>query len=387
MLGVLAGMELGVTATKYVAELRSCNPGRAGRIIALSQSSAIASGGLLAIVLIIFGPIIAASTLNDPPLVNQLRIASLLLFLNAVGGAQNGALAGFEAFKDIARINIVRGLTAFPITVAMVFLWRLSGAFWALTATAAITCTLNELALRRCCAEHGIQTKYSSAWVERGILWTFSAPALLSGLLVTPVIWASNAVLVHQTHGYAEMGVFTAASQWRTAITFLPSLLSQPLLSMLSNIGTNSMVTFKKLLRANLLISFGLSTLVAVPVAICSQGIMKAFGHEFRTGGAVLALLAFTTVISSTVAVIGQAMASLEKMWWALTLNGIWAVALMLGAIVLVPRHGALGLAEAYVISYSLHALTVTCYMLNSFNRQSVNQAQLESPIRLDTIT
>ena len=42
-----------------------------------------------------------------------LRWGSLLLLLGGVDGAQTGALAGFEAFKTIARVNLIAGLAAF----------------------------------------------------------------------------------------------------------------------------------------------------------------------------------------------------------------------------------------------------------------------------------
>src|ERR1022692_3038167 len=41
MLGIFAGLGLGITATKYVAELRSHDPERAGRIIALGCGVAV----------------------------------------------------------------------------------------------------------------------------------------------------------------------------------------------------------------------------------------------------------------------------------------------------------------------------------------------------------
>ncbi len=159
MLGIFAGLGLGLTATKYVAELRSRDPERAGRIIALGCAVAIVSGGLLALGLLAYAPFLAAKTLNAPALADELRIASVLLFFNAFNGAQTGALAGFEAFRAIARINLARGLVTFPITVALVLLWRLPGAIWALAVTAAVTCLLSQLSLRRHCAALGIRPR------------------------------------------------------------------------------------------------------------------------------------------------------------------------------------------------------------------------------------
>src|ERR1039458_7078219 len=80
MLGIFAGLGLGVTATKYVAQFRTLDPARAGRIIALGWVAAIFSGGLLALGLLAYAPMLAAKTLNAPELAGELRIASALLF-------------------------------------------------------------------------------------------------------------------------------------------------------------------------------------------------------------------------------------------------------------------------------------------------------------------
>ena len=63
-------------------------------------------------------------------------------------------------------------------------------------------------------------------------------------------------------------------------------------------------------------------------------------------------------MISSTAAVIGQAIASLGRMWWGFNLNTVWALMLLSCAVLLVPRYGALGLATAFLASYLVHALT-----------------------------
>ena len=90
---------------------------------------------------------------------------------------------------------------------------------------------------------------------------------------------------------------------------------------------------------------------------------MKAYGPDFQAGRPTLILLVLATVISSTVAVIGQAIASLDKMWWGFNLNFVWALVLLSSASLLVPRYGALGLAGAFLASYSVHAITVGTYL------------------------
>ena len=76
MLGIFAGLGLGLPSTKYVAEFRTQDPARAGRIIALGSTVAILSGGLLTLVLLAFAPLFASKLLNAPELTGELRIAS-----------------------------------------------------------------------------------------------------------------------------------------------------------------------------------------------------------------------------------------------------------------------------------------------------------------------
>jgi len=370
MLGVFAGLGLGVTATKYVAEFRTLDPERAGRVIALGCAVAIVAGGLLALCLLGYAPVLAAKTLNAPALADELRIGSALLFFNALNGAQTGALSGFEAFRAIARINLVRGLIAFPVTVAAVLLWRLPGAIWALAVTAAVTCLLSQVSLQQHCAALGIRPQFSSAWRERRILWSFSTPAFLSGALVGPVIWAANTMLVNQPGGYGEMGVFSAASQWRNAIAFVPGVLAQFALPLLSNLnGERDVLRYGKALRWNLILAAAAATAVAVPVALGAPQIMRLYGHGFQQGWLVLVLSAATAVISCTNAVVGTAILSAGSVWVGCAFNSMWATVLLAGCYCFIPTSLALGLAGSMLAAYIAHTAWQAVYLRHRLSR------------------
>jgi O-antigen/teichoic acid export membrane protein len=144
MFGVFAGFGLGLTATKHVAEFCRSDPDRAGRIIGLSELVAIVTGGLMALGLFIFAPWLAEHTINAPQLAGVLRISSLILFINALIGAQTGALSGFEAFKTIAYVNLFVGLISFPILVFGTWFGGLTGAVWALAINLGVNWLLNQ---------------------------------------------------------------------------------------------------------------------------------------------------------------------------------------------------------------------------------------------------
>ena len=103
MLGVFAGLGLGLTATEYVAECRTRDPERAGRIVALGCTVAIASGGLLALVLSQrTGQSLPQGRWGTRTWRGNCESHAPCCSLNALNGAQTGALSGFEAFRAIA---------------------------------------------------------------------------------------------------------------------------------------------------------------------------------------------------------------------------------------------------------------------------------------------
>ena len=367
MLGVFAGMGLGLTATKYVAEYQTTNRERAGRIIALTSGAAVLTSGCVSVALLLFAPFLAAKTLNAPHLATELRIACALLFLNTMGGAQTGGLSGFEAFKAIAHVNLLRGLLTFPLVIAGVLLWRLPGAVCGLVCAAGLSCLLNHIALSRRCADIGIAVRWSEAWTERQVLWTFSVPALLSGAMVGPISWLATAILVNQPNGYAEMGLFYAASQWRAAITFLPAVLGQCAFPILSNLhGQNRFGQYREVLWWNIFLTVGTASCVAIPVVLGSPTIMRLYGSSFEDGWLVLALSAGVAILVCLNGALGCAIISARSIWICCLFNGMWGVALVSCALSLVPKGLALGLATSFLLAYAAHAAWQGIYVLRT---------------------
>src|SRR5258707_3744468 len=92
LFGVFAGFGLGLTATKYIAEFRTRDPDRAGRILSVSTVVAAVAGAAFAIVLYVAGTDLAAHTLSAPELTMPLRIGALAPFFSSMKGAPMGEL-------------------------------------------------------------------------------------------------------------------------------------------------------------------------------------------------------------------------------------------------------------------------------------------------------
>jgi O-antigen/teichoic acid export membrane protein len=363
MFATFAGFGLGLTVTKHVAEFRINNPVRAGRIIGLSSIVAWITGGMMALLLYLLAPWLAVRSLGAAHLTGLLRLGSLMLLLGGINGAQTGALAGFEAFKSIAQINFLAGMATFPLMVGGAWCWGLQGALLGLLTSQAINCGLNFLGVRALARRAGIPLAFNGVFKESRIIWSFSVPALLSGVMVGPVNWCCSALIVNQPGGYSEMGIFNAANQWRLAILFFPSMLASVSLPILSSLwGASSISGFRKVLKANLGISLISTILIAFPVALAAHLIMSCYGDAFAFGSRVLAVLCVVATVEATLNVVGQNIAVEGRMWVGFLLNTIWAGVLLFTSFQFRSR-GAFGLAQAYLVAYCVHFVTVSTYV------------------------
>jgi len=374
MFGTFAGFGMGLTATKYIAEFKIKDPDKAGRIMSLSGLVAIITGGIISIALVVFAPWLAKNTLAAPHLSRYIQISAGLLFLSALNGSQTGALAGFEAFKTIAQVNLWSGITAFPLMVGGVYIAGLEGAVWGLVASTGINWLLNHIALRIEARKAKIPFSYQGCMQEWKVVWTFSLPSVLTGAMVGPVNWACSAMLVKQPNGYAEMGVYSAANQWQIAISFIPCMISVIVLPILSNLyGVDDRTKYNKVLGLNIIFNASVALIVALPIVGLSAFIMKSYGTEFQEGQRVLILLSAVSVITTTLSVIGQSIASMGKMWHGFILNGIWAVTLV-GSAWFMTKAGAMGLSLAFFIAYSVHLISVSSYTWFTLQKQNFSK-------------
>jgi O-antigen/teichoic acid export membrane protein len=355
MFGVFAGFGLGLTATKHVAEFRQSDPERAGRIIGLSGLFAMGTGGLMALGLFIFAPWLAEHNINAPHLTGVLRIGALILFINALNGAQTGALAGFEAFKTIAHVNLFVGLISFPILVTGAYFGGLTGAVWALAINLCFNWLLNHLALRKEARRYSAPFSFRDCSRELPVLWSFALPATLSGIMVGPANWACRALLTNQPNGYSEMGILTAALVFQGLLMFVSGMLSAPLLSMVSNAGAN---ISEKMGTANILSSWILGVIVAIPLLCFPEVAQMVFGSDYATRSfqVTFSLVVFCTSIMTFKEGLARVLAANSLLWWGFFSNTFWAAILIVSTIYLV-GWGASGLAASLTIAYILNTV------------------------------
>ncbi len=354
-----AGFGLGLTATKHVAELRTRDPERAGRILGLSTATAVVTGVVVAVALFVLAPQLAARTLSAPHLAGPLRIGAALLFFAAITSAQSGALYGFEAFKVSAHLQAIVGFLNLPFMLGGYLIGGLKGILWGMVAAKAVEWILKHRAVRAHARSANIRIEYHNCRQELGVLWKFSLPALISGALVAPVYWACSAILVNRPNGYTEMGIFNAANQWYGALLFLPVTLGTSLLPLLSDRlgegdtkGSAGVLGF--MLRLNALIMVP----VVVGMSLFSPFIMRMYGPAYSHAWPTLIAVMLTAGLFAILMPVGDVLAASGRMWLGCGMNAGWAVVFITSTLLFVHAGtGSFGLASARLLSYTFHAI------------------------------
>jgi O-antigen/teichoic acid export membrane protein len=341
----LAGFGLGLTATKHLAEFRRADPKKAGRILTLSLVVAVTSGAICSSALFFLAPWLAERVLAASHLGALLRVSGGMLFFTSLAGAELGALSGFEAFRRIAAVNVVSGLLSLPTIVAGALFFGLPGAAWAGVLNAALSWGVTHIALLRTVSENGIAFDIRSFAQDRGVLWSFSAPAALGGILVGPISWACNALLVNQPNGYADLAIFNAAAQWRVAIMFLPTTFGASMLPVLASLYTKSDRRFPKMVLYQAGLAGVSAALVTVPIVFFAARIMSTYGSGFGGGSEILQILAVSACIVSVSNQLSRVIASMGSMWTGFWCEAAWGGACLLFGVPLTLKLGLLGLA------------------------------------------
>lgn len=364
LFGALAGFGMGVTANKHVAEFKHIDPERAGRILGLASATAWISSGVMAIALVLAGPWLATYTLAAPRLGGLLQIGALLLLLGGINGAQTGALSGFEAFRAVARINLFSGIATFPLMLVGAVQWGVTGVVWALVASQGLSCLLCHFAVRAEAAKFQIRYRYGDWADEWTLFWSFSLPAVLTGVLNTFVSWAAGALVVNQPSGYSEIGIYNAALRVKQLPEVFLAMLIAPMLPILSEAyGKGDRRTFQQ----TLLLNFLLASLITVPVSLFQVAApavtLLPFGHAYQGRPDIVIWIMLHALMYGLLWPMGDTLISMGRMWMSFATNVLHAVVYGVSSWFLVPRYGAVGYAASLAFAYGISNIPCVVFL------------------------
>lgn len=365
MFSILIGMGAGVTATKFVAELRDKDPIRAGRILSIAMVYGLAVGGGLTLVLYGASAFLAETIIDSPAMVSPLRIAAFFLLINACSGVFTGALAGLESFRGITVANFFAGLAGMPIVIGLTYSYGLAGAasgylsFYGLTAV--FLAYQMFIGLRR----FKIKLQFNDIFSEVKTLYQFSLPATISGAIGGPVLWLCYAYTSNLANGFIIVGTYNAAKVVHSILIQVGVALHSPLLSMLSN--TRGDGRDENIVGAlNVLSSWALGAVFCLLPICLPETIILLFGSRFAGNefASTISVTLFSTYLVLYKQGLGRIIISQNLMWWGVWENVWWSAVLWAVLPLLTIKFGALGFALAFAIAYALDIIAISPFYL-----------------------
>jgi O-antigen/teichoic acid export membrane protein len=355
----LAGMAqiaTGVTATKYLAELRARDKIRAGRVLGLCSAVTLATGVVACTAVLLGSTSVANRLLHAPSLAMQLRLTAIVALFTVINGYQAGALAGLERYKTLALGSGIQGALQVALSFILARHYGLTGALLALVSTSIARWAVFHVLVRLAAEGDFIHVTYRGLRQELTVLHRFAVPAAVAGLMSPSAIWLANVFLVRGTGGYGQLALFNAAFNLKNVVMFLPLLLNTVGMSLLNNqFGSGNATGFRRVFWANIALTGITSAACAVVMVAFGQQLLHLYGRDFAGARTVLLLLACSSVLETIGIGAYQLVQAREKMWLSLfTIAFPRDALLVIVTWRLAAAFGALGLAMAWTLGWAV---------------------------------
>ena len=309
---IFSTLGLGYTATKYVAEYKESNPDYIPLILKYARNITIVLSTIMAIILFSFAPYISSIVLEAPHLLTPLRLVSTWLIFSAVTTTQIGVLAGFGAFKEMAKINAVLGVVTFLLTVIFTYLWSLTGALFALLLIQVLNCFLNYRLTDTLLVDYKNTKIYKDKVFLKEML-IFSLPISLQEGFYALTFWLISMILIKYSN-YGEFGMYSAALHWSMIILFIPAIMRNVILSHLAQ-SVNNADKFDRTLKLTIFINLITTLIPVLIVFMFSDIIALIYGENYNGLGTLINIAVFSTIFISISNVLSQVYMSKGLNW------------------------------------------------------------------------
>jgi O-antigen/teichoic acid export membrane protein len=307
---------MGLTATKYIAELLHKDKERTGRIIGLTYVFTFFIALFVAILFYLISPWLCETQLGKPELTNVLQWGAILLFLMTFMGTQIAVMTGFQDFRGLAIVTGIVGILSLPIYVGGAYWYGIFGALIAVMLCTSLNIATNSLFIYKNVKKNKICYEFSKGYKELSVLWSSNLPIVICGILYAGMIWFVQMMLRMQPNGATELGEFYAAQNIQIAIFFLPSLLSAVFFPNLCEVGgTSQNARYWRVVKKGLGLQVVVSLILVLPMVLFPKFLMRLNGNEFADNGLILVAFSIWGVLSVLCAVVWQVMVDQKKVW------------------------------------------------------------------------
>lgn len=363
-----SGLGIGATLTRYIVVFKT-ELEHLGKIIkTLSVFCYLMSFGVSLFAIIFSGKLSYLISQNDE-LTIYFKAAAVAIFLSSLASVQQSILIGFERYKENAYAQFFRCFLYLILSPILSIIFSVSGAIIALIVSDLFLTIILYYMNIKYYKKENITLRIGLDDEIKRILFNFTLPTFIGSMLYTPTLWIANALLTKYA-GYAEMAIYSVASQWLTILTYIPAQFGnmKPIYTELYCKRKYNQLwkTFTKIS----VISSGVVIPFVFLGIILGEKILSLYGAGYSEGVWTFYLMLIAAVIINLQAQVGSLLQAVGKMWIGFGINLVWSI-IFLGVFYILRVYGSVGYAIAYVISYAVHALNSLGIIVFCFNKTS----------------
>jgi len=301
---------IGLSATKHIATLRTSDKPRAGAIIGFTLAFTGMTAFIICMLLVFFSVSIESALLPGSKVSIELQMSGIWIFFELMSLVQLRILAGLEAFRGSATVNLWQSIVLVPFGVVGAYCAGLKGTVIAMASVSLLSSLIGQCVLESECTRFGITINYRNMWRERSIL-RMSSMVWLSSIAMNTTNWLVGILLARQPLGIYEFGLFSAAGRFQSILLFLPMRIFEVSIPVLSNLQSErNQAGFKKFIVYAGSITFVFSAVGSMVMILFADRLMSWYGTDFVAGAKVLKYVSIGCIASSV---------------WTVASAGLWA--------------------------------------------------------------
>jgi O-antigen/teichoic acid export membrane protein len=365
---------MGLTATKYIAELLHIDKERTGRIIGLTYEVTFLMSLTVAVVFYFFAPWLCETKLNKPELTNLMHLGSVLLFLLTFMGTQISVMTGFQDFRGLALTTVIVGILSLPIYITGAYWYGIFGAVVAAVLCAIFNIVMNSFFIYKNTKKYKIHYGFTKAYQELSVLWNSNFPIVVCGILYAGMIWLVQTMLRLQPNGIVELGEYYAAQNIQIAFCFIPTLFMTvffPNLCELGGIGQKR--RYWNVVKKGIYSQAIISLLVLLPLFLFPNFFMKLNGNAFSGSGIVLFFISIWGLLCILCGTCWYVIVDQKKVWFNVFVLIIEIIiVLVLSHFLLAIQHSNIGIITALIIGRIINLVSVIYYLHKQSEKSEV---------------
>lgn len=355
----IAGLQMGFTATVFVARYRDADKDKAAFVINLMKKFSFGIALLLLVGTIPFSPFLSEWLIGNNYSAWPVLAGCILIALSIIGGVQDGILQGFEDFRSIALVRLATTVISLVCIYPVGIIYGLLGVMAVMLIGQILKYILLVGSVRQ--HVHTYQLPPNGGGLRgKDLLWNFSIPSMLASLLAGVVGWSGTFMLSRQASGFDALAIVNIGLQWRGPVFLLTSAISTvaiPAMSRHFQAGNEAVI--QRLHQQVLWFNGGVSLLVILMLTGLAQIILKTYGSDFTSGSLVFSLVIVSTLPQTIANVYLQELSAKGRMWRQNLLYLGLVLPMALGFYMLIPGYHGTGYALANLASWIIFVLVL----------------------------